>query len=91
MGYMMFSCTLKQVEEHHHYHRIYTTPELRAEMKRTFLATYARHLEAKLRQSSGGDYDELSIEPFHEFVDIEFDIVNNLMIWTPSFRGGIPT
>jgi hypothetical protein len=57
-------------------HRIYTTPELRAEMKRTFLATYARHLEAKLRQSSGGDYDELSIEPFHEFVDIEFDIVN---------------
>ena len=66
-------------------HRIYTTPELRAEMKRTFLATYARHLEAKLRQSSGGDYDELSIESFHEFVDIEFDIENNLMIWTPHF------
>lgn len=66
-------------------HRIYTTPELRAEMKRTFLATYARHLEAKLRQSSGGDYDEMSIESFHEFVDIEFDKANNLMIWTPHF------
>ena len=66
-------------------HRIYTTPELRAEMKRTFLATYARHLEAKLRQRDGGDYDELSIESFHEFVDIEFDTANNLMIWTPHF------
>mgnify|MGYP001265474151 CR=1 FL=1 len=66
-------------------HRIWTTPELRAEMKRTFLATYARHLEAKLRQNSGGDYDELSIESFHEFVDIEFDTANNLMIWTPHF------
>jgi len=67
-------------------HRIYTTPDLIAELKRTFISTYARHLEASLREKNGEDYDELSIDSFHEFVDIEFDLKNNLMKWKAHFK-----
>ena len=66
-------------------HRIFTSPQLRTEMRRIFLSSYARHLEAKLRERAGEDYDELSVQSFHEFVDIEFDLEGNRMIWTPHF------
>ena len=71
-----------------HQYRIYLkTPDggLEDLMRLVFRSTYVRHLEAVIRDSKGGNYDALSIDGFHEFVDIDFDLLNDRMIWTPWY------
>ena len=62
-------------------HRIYITPDLIGELKRTYISTYRRHLEARMRAKNGEDYYELTKDSWHEFVNIEFDLKSNLMKW----------
>lgn len=51
-------------------------------LRMTFLASYARHLEALHRaQNDEIPYNTLAVEPFHEFVDIDFDLPNDRMNW----------
>lgn len=59
---------------------------LQNHMRQTFVATYGRHMEAKEREKlTGAGYDAYSVESFHEFLDIEFDLAGMRMIWHPHF------
>jgi len=63
--------------------RLWFSDDLSLVLKETFLMSYMRDIEKRLRDDKGLDIeDEI---PFWEFLDIEFDQINRTFIFTPYY------
>jgi len=66
-------------------YRLWFNEELLWELKKAYLMTFMRDLEAKLREKNGSETDVEKDIPFWEFLDIEFDRVTRTFYFTPHY------
>jgi hypothetical protein len=68
-------------------YRLFYAPELSYELENTFLMSFARDIEDRLRKSKNPEFNQIEKEiPFWEFLDIEYDRERRTFYFTAYYK-----